>query len=353
MIIYKQTLMFHKRIKIPKAIRLHLDLNEHNTCYWYVYVEENIVKSAVSINQTVNLNNVIYFTKTAFTKKTCVLTFPTDIVEILDLENQSIHWKVMDNKHCILFKPSKIVIYSDAIVNEVLSHQVTLYNDKTHSITIPRHIHGVKDFEDENKVFCCLYKHETHNIFLLNNSDDRVISPDYKLSIIFLAHIVSYKGDKHLVLDDSLRSFLKLNHDEEISWSSFYHNEQIFIGFERTFHYFHHHSFKDEIYRQNEDFYIRLPDYVLEALKIPNDENLLWKRFKHGDVCKINITIDKPRFYKNRPTGKIVEKVSMNGAVIPIPKSIVNHFKINKDTKIDWDINTSNKRYRFVEVIFS
>ena len=66
-------------------------------------------------------------------------------------------------------------------------------------------------------MFFVVYIHETHKIFLLNNSDDRVISPDYKLNIIFLAHIVSYKGDKHLVLDEGLRKFLKLNHDEEIS----------------------------------------------------------------------------------------------------------------------------------------
>ena len=133
-----------------------MDLEGH-ACYWYVYVEKNIVKSAVSINQTVDIDNVIYFAKSAFTKKTCVLTFPSDIVEILDLENQFIHWMVLNNKHCILFKPSKNVIYSDTILNEVLNHQITLYNGKNHSITIPRQIHGVKNLEDVNNVFCCLY----------------------------------------------------------------------------------------------------------------------------------------------------------------------------------------------------
>ena len=79
----------------------------------------------------------------------------------------------------------------------------------------------------------------------------------------------------------------------------------------------------------------------------------LWKRFKHSGICRINITIDKPRFYKNRPMGMVVEKLPMNGAVIVIPKPIVNHFKNNKDTKIDWKINVSNIRYRHVEVKFS
>ena len=51
--------------------------------------------------------------------------------------------------------------------------------------------------------------------------------------------------------------------------------------------------------------------------------------------------------------GMVVEKVPMNGAVIVIPKPIVNHFKNNKDTKIDWKINVSNIRYRHVEVKFS
>ena len=68
------------------------------------------------------------------------------------------------------------------------------------------------------------------------------------------------------------------------------------------------------VFNQNRDFYTKIPEEILAGLKLKDKPSILWKRFKQGELYRINLVHNQPRFHKHRKTGKIIDMAIKNGA---------------------------------------
>lgn len=356
LILYRQSVKFQRKILIPRPIIPYLNLEDENDLYFYVYVNQNALSIAMSINEPVELDNVVYRSQGKIANKSNFLFVQKDLLNLFDLNGKYLLWEVHDEKPELRFKFAKPLEMADDYLNTVLTGVVSNYDVQRHRIAIPKHIFDVKDFPEKNKIFCCLYRHNDGFAILLNNRDDEIVCDEYDLTVIFRAHLEYDDNEVYLVLDISLRDFLKLTHNEEISWSIYYNNGNVFIGFERTFNNVvtqEYSGLVSNIFTQNLKAFTKIPEEVLDALRIKDQESILWKRYKQMDFCRISITDNKPRFIKNRKTGKVLLTADLSKeGIVQVPDVLMDRFALTTDNFIYWRINDENKRYRFAEVEF-
>lgn len=355
-ILYRQSVKFQRKILIPRPILPFLDLEGESELYFYVYVDGNALSIAMSINEPVELDHVVYTSKGKVGRKSAYFFVQRDLLDIFDLDGKYLLWEVHDEKPELRFKFAKPLQVEDDYLNRILSGIVSYYDADTHKLLIPERIFEVKEFEEKDKIFCCLYRHKGRFVILLNNRSDEIESDEYDLAVIFMGHIEYVNDEVYLELDISLREYLKLTQNEEICWSTYYDNGTIYIGFERTFTNvvkMEYSGLVSNIFLQNLNMYTKVPEEVVSLLRLYEVDTVLWKRYKQGKICRIAITQDKPRFYRDRKSGKIMEKVPITEeGIIPIPKVLIDRFELTTDNFIYWRINEDNKRYRFAIMEF-
>lgn len=354
MITYQLRSKFKKTMKIPEAIQQNIDIKDENDVYWYVHVVNNKLIISISLNQRVNIPNTVYHATRTYNRKINRIIFPDDIIELLKLEGQVIQWNANTNAPHITIITHKPIHFHENRLNQIIKDKITVYKNYYHGIAIPVQIHNLKQLNNNQQVFCSLYKYGNDNIFIVNNPHEQIRDNDYDLNLVFPAEIKDYNGQKRLILDESLKKYLDLSDDEEINWKNFYHEGEIIIAFTRNYtKKGRDDRVQIQIFKECEDYYIKIPVEVLDLLKLRNKNKILWKRYKREKICKINITADEPRYYKHRKTGKIIENTHLRKEITVIPKHILKHLKINKNTKVNWKLNAENKRYKYVELIFT
>ena len=264
MITYKQRSRFKKTMKIPEAIQQNIEMEDENDIYWYVHLVNSELIISLSVNQRINIPNTIYHTTRTFNRKINRLVFPDDIIELLKLEGQVIQWNANTKAPHITVIRHKPIQFHENKLNQIVKDKTTVYRNYYPGIAIPLQIHNLKEFSNEKKIFCSLYKYENDNIFIINSPHEKITDSNYNLNIVFPAEIKDYYGQKRLVLDESLKKYLDLEDDEEISWKNFYHEGEIIIAFTRNY------SKKNEdenvqiqIFKECENYYIKIPQKYL------------------------------------------------------------------------------------------
>lgn len=355
MIKYRQSVKIQRRTVIPTPFLPYLEFNgEKDVVYFYVHVSDDNLYVSMSLNQPVDLEHILYKDKFKVSAKYKTISVPKTIFDIFDVEGEYRLWEVHDEKPEIRFKFERADVIHDEL-NQVVCDVMSCYKAETLSIRIPDHIYEVKEFHEKDKVFCGLYRHNGKIVVMVNNIDDHITTDEYHLRIIFLAHLTG-RREKYLVLDGSLGEYLKLTDKEEVFWSTYYNNDNVFIGFERTFKNVVTHEYTglvSNVFNQNRDFYTKIPEEIFSALRLKDKPSVLWKRFKQGELYRINLVHNQPRFRKHRKTGKIIEEDAIDEeGIVKIPNGLIERFDITRDNFIYWRINDEDRRYTFAELKF-
>ena len=337
-------------MRIPEAILHNLQLEEENHIYWYIHVKNNTLQLSLSINQETIIPHTVYKTKRKFNNKTNKITFPRDIITILKLEEQPIQWQTHKEKPDITITTPHQIPCHPKKLNTIITSKKSSYREYYNGINIPRQILSVHNPKNTKLALCYLYKHNNTNIFILNNNPDIIQDTDYTPTLIFPTHITSQGGQKQLIPSPDLKEYLKLKEGEEINWQTYYHQKQTLIGFTKK------HTTPDEetklkITTKNNKYYLQIPKEIQTILK--NKKTLLWKRYKHKTLSKINITPDEPRYYKHRKTGKTITTTTIKQEKTEIPEDIIKNEKITENTQVNWKLNTEDKRYKYIELTFT
>ena len=127
------------------------------------------------------------------------------------------------------------------------------------------------------------------------------------------------------------------------------------VGFERRFTKVERlqYSTLSRIYKQDGEYYTRIPEVIMEELKLEGEKTVLWKRFKFLATYRINVCIDKPRFYKHKRSGLAIESTKLVDGVTKVPRKFVECSKLNKYTLLQWKINRLEKRYYYATLLFN
>ena len=337
-------------MRIPEAILQNLQLEEENTIYWYIHIYDNRLKLSLSLNQDVKIPHTTYKAKRKYNKKTHKITFPDDIIEILKLEGEPILWKVHEEKPNITITTPHQIQCPPNKLNKIITQKTSTYNEYYNRINIPQQILNIKNTTNTKLILCYLYKHDNNNIFILNDDPDIIKDPDYTLTLIFPINITRQGEQKQLIPSPGLKEYLNLKDGKEINWQTYYHNERTLIGFTKKYNNIKEET-KLKLIIENKKYYLQIPKEIQTILK--NKKTLLWKRYKHKQITKINITPDEPRYYKHRKTGKTLTKSNIIKEKTEIPIEVIEQEKITENTNVSWKLNIEEKRYKYIELDFA